>query len=251
MNKAYSNYHTHTTFCDGADAPEDIILHAISLGCPEIGFSGHSYTYFDESWCMSKEECEGYFSCITELKEKYKDKIKVYCGIEQDLWSDEPCDRYDIVVGGVHYVKKGDAFLPTDESGELTKKIVAEHYRGDYLAFCEDYFRDASLLYDRTKCDIVAHFDIITKFNEGDVLFDTSCERYRRAYLSALDILCKHPVKFEINTGAIARGYRKDPYPKIDIIDEIKKRGCELILSSDAHAKEGLLFGFDEYAYLV
>ena len=251
MKDKYSNYHTHTTFCDGKDTPEDMIIHAISLGCPEIGFSGHSYTYFDESWCMSKEETEGYFKCISALKEKYSDKIKVRLGIEQDLWSEEPTDRYDYVVGGVHYVKKEDSFLPTDESAELTKKIVAEHYRGDYISFCEDYFRDASLLYERTKCDIIAHFDIITKFNEGDILFDTSCERYRKAYLSALDILCKTPVKFEINTGAISRGYRTAPYPAPDIITEIKKRGSELILSSDAHAMEGLLFGFDKYACLL
>ena len=38
-----SNYHTHSTFCDGADSPEELVIEAIRLGCPEIGFSGHSY----------------------------------------------------------------------------------------------------------------------------------------------------------------------------------------------------------------
>ena len=133
----YSNYHTHTTFCDGNDTPEELIEHAISLGCPEIGFSGHSYTYFDESWCMSKEETQAYRECVLRLKEKYANKIKVLLGIEQDLWSEEPTDGYDFVIGGVHYVKHGNDFLPTDESAELTRKIIEDHYLGDALAFCE------------------------------------------------------------------------------------------------------------------
>ena len=44
-----SSYHTHTTFCDGKDSPEELVLEAIRLGCPEIGFSGHAHTAFDES----------------------------------------------------------------------------------------------------------------------------------------------------------------------------------------------------------
>ena len=39
----FSNYHTHTAYCDGADTPEELVLEAIRLGCPEIGFSGHSH----------------------------------------------------------------------------------------------------------------------------------------------------------------------------------------------------------------
>ena len=32
----FSNYHTHTTYCDGADTPEELVLEAIRLGCPEL-----------------------------------------------------------------------------------------------------------------------------------------------------------------------------------------------------------------------
>ena len=42
-----SNYHTHTLFCDGSDSPEELVLEAIRLGCPEIGFSGHSCLEID------------------------------------------------------------------------------------------------------------------------------------------------------------------------------------------------------------
>ena len=113
---------------------------------------------------------------------------------------------------------------------------------------CEKYYENASLLYERTKCDIVAHFDIITKFNESDVLFDTTDPRYVRAAERALDVLCATPAKFEINTGAISRGYRSEAYPSVSLLEKIKVRGSSLILSSDCHAKENLLYRFDDYA---
>ena len=44
-----NNYHTHTTFCDGADSPESLVQEAMRLGCTEIGFSGHSHLPEDDS----------------------------------------------------------------------------------------------------------------------------------------------------------------------------------------------------------
>ena len=82
---APSNYHTHTCYCDGADTPEELILEAIRLGCPAIGFTGHSYTPFDLSYCMTLENTERYNEEIPRLKEKYKGKINVLFGIEQDF----------------------------------------------------------------------------------------------------------------------------------------------------------------------
>ena len=38
------NLHTHTTYCDGNNSPEEMVLDAISAGFNVLGFSGHSYT---------------------------------------------------------------------------------------------------------------------------------------------------------------------------------------------------------------
>ena len=107
-----SNYHTHTIFCDGKDTPEELVQEAIRLGCPEIGFSGHSYTAFDESWCMSKEGTKEYKACVRSLQKKYAGQIRILLGVEQDLYSEEPTDEYDYIIGSVHYVKKGEVYLP-------------------------------------------------------------------------------------------------------------------------------------------
>ena len=51
------------------------------------------------------------------------------------------------------------------------------------------------------------------------------------------------PVTFEINYGAIARGYRKTPYPDPRITDTLTKRGAKIIKTSDCHDKRFLLYG--------
>ena len=96
-------------------------------------------------------------------------------------------------------------------------------------------------MYERTGCQIVGHFDLVTKFIEQGELFDTSHPRYRAAVLRALDCLCRHDVVFEINTGAIARGLRTSPYPEPWIREEIRARGKRFIRNSDCHKKELLL----------
>ena len=82
-----SNFHTHTSFCDGKDSAEELVLRAIELGCSEIGFSGHSFVEFDKECCMSITGCEEYKKEIIALREKYADKIKILLGVEQDIYS--------------------------------------------------------------------------------------------------------------------------------------------------------------------
>ena len=82
---------------------------------------------------------------------------------------------------------------------------MEQHYGGDFYAFAEDYYRLVGEVPERTGCQIVGHFDLITKFNEGDKLFDTGHPRYMRAALEALDRLAGRDVIFEITTGAMSR----------------------------------------------
>ena len=238
-----SNYHTHTRYCDGRDTPEELILEPIRLGCPEIGFSGHSYTPFDPSYCMSPEVCDLYYSEVRRLGKKYKDKIKVLCGIEQDYFSPAPTDRYDYVIGAVHYIEKNGVYLPVDKSSERQIADVKQYYGGDFYAYCADYYRLVGRIYEKTKCDIVAHFDLVTKFNETGDLFDTGDPRYVKAADEALAALLPCPVTFEINSGAIARGYRKTPYPEPRILDTLRQNGAKIIKTSDCHDKRFLLLG--------
>ena len=243
-----ANYHTHTVFCDGRNTPEELVQEAIRLGCPEIGFSGHSYTYFDESYCMSRAGTEEYKKTIRGLQEQYAGRIRIRLGVEQDYYSEEPTGDYDYVIGSVHYVKKDGVFLPVDESREQQLLAVGKYYGGDFYAFAEDYYRTVADLYRKTRCDVIGHFDLIAKFNEDGSLFDPAHPRYRKAAGDALEALLKTPAVFEWNTGAMARGYRTVPYPAPELARRIREAGGRLIFSSDCHEASQLLFGFETFA---
>ena len=97
-----SNYHTHTNFCDGKNTPEELVLEAIRLGCPKLGFSGHSYTFFDESYCMSQVGTLEYIRQVRALQEKYADRI-FFAHIRQLKLTGE----HDFCEAG-HLTKSGD-----------------------------------------------------------------------------------------------------------------------------------------------
>ena len=238
----------HTCYCDGEAAPEEMVKSAIDKGLTTVGISGHSYTFFDESYCMQKAAVPRYLAECRYLRAKYFDRIHVLCGVEQDYYSDYPTDEFDYVIGSVHYVKVDDEYIPVDESIEILKDAVYNHFGGDIYALCELYFATVADVVNKTDCDIIGHFDLISKFIEREPLFDTHHPRYVAAWQKAVDELLKHDVPFEINTGAISRGYRTSPYPNEEMIAYIKAHGGRLVLSSDAHSTDSIAYGFDRYS---
>ena len=147
--------HMHTCYCDGADAPEEMVRSAIEKGLHTVGISAHSYTFFDESYCMQKEEVPRYLAECRYLRAKYFDRIHVLCGVEQDYYSDYPTDDFDYVIGSVHYVKVDEEYFPVDESVEILKSAVDQHFGGDIYALCELYFSTVADVVNKTDCDII------------------------------------------------------------------------------------------------
>ena len=243
--------HVHTNYCDGKDSPRDIVLAAVDMGLETLGFSGHSYTDFDESYCMSMEGVKAYKEEIKALKEEFAGRIEILCGIEQDMFSREDTSDFDYVIGSAHYIYFENEFITVDWKPEILKDAADKYFCGDMLCLAEYYYDTVAGVAERTDCDIVGHLDLITKFNETDNLIDTQNPRYIAAWKKAVDRIMRKCTLFEINTGAISRGYRTGPYPSLDIIDYIKEKGGRFILSSDSHSKDTLCFCFDEYEHLI
>ncbi len=239
--------HVHTTYCDGNNTPEEMVLAAIEKGLDCIGFSVHAYMEKDHSYCIKKENIEKYKEEIRALKEKYKDDIIVLCGVEQDIFSRESTDDYDYVIGSVHYVGEGIPELCIDDTEKLFAEVAEKHFGGDFYAMVEEYYKIAAQLPEKVKPDIIGHFDIITKYNEGGKYFDEAHPRYVAAYKKAVDSLVKYGIPFEVNTGAIGRGYKTQPYPAKPIFDYIIEKGGDYVFSGDAHSREGLCFQFEKW----
>lgn len=243
--------HVHSVFSDGRDTPRDIVVSAIEKGIKTLGFSDHSYTEFDERYCIQSDKQAEYIRTINELKNEFSDKIKILCATEQDFYSTAPTSGYDYVIGSVHYVLIDVEYIPVDETADILKQAADKYFSGDILSLCEAYFENVGKVYEKTKCDIVGHFDLITKFNEQEQLFDENDPRYISAYRKAVDKIIEGCKVFEINTGAISRGYRTTPYPSENIRSYIRQKGGKFILSSDSHQKETLCFEFDKFRNLL
>lgn len=238
-----TNFHTHTTFCDGKNTPEEIVLFAIDRGYSSIGFSGHGYTPFDLRYCM--KDTEGYISAINSLKSKYKNKIQIYLGIEEDAFAPVKKEAFDYRIGSSHYFCVDEKYYPIDSNVDYFKKCI-EVFDNDILKLSEAYY-STFLNYIRTyKPDIIGHFDVITKFDESDLDMFLKNEKYIKISEKYMIEFLKSDIIFEVNTGAIARGYRKNPYPNDNLLYLIKKNDGKLMLSSDSHSIETIDFYFEE-----
>ncbi len=237
----------HTTFCDGKSTPEEMVKSAIEKGLSVVGISGHAPLPLDIEDTSSVKEWDvpAYRAEVAALKEKYKDKITVLCGIEQDYFSHLPTDGYDYVIGSVHEVLKNGTYYAVDAKPEKLKACIETEYNGDIYALCEDYYALVGEIVEKTNCDIIGHFDLVTKFIEKGLPFDTNHPRYVKAWQAAADKLLATGKIFEINTGAISRGWRSAPYPAPEILTYLKEHGGKAILNSDSHHADNIIYRFD------
>ena len=240
------NLHTHSTFCDGRNTPEEIVRHALSLGMDSIGFSGHSPMFYSALYKTLLKNNEGYRKEIARLKEKYKGQIHILCGLEIDMFAAEGQASYDYVIGSFHYFRFGEEYVLFDSSKEAVAQIIDRYFGGDGLAYAKAYYESLATLPSLMKADIIGHFDLITKHSENASFFDEDSPIYRKYALEALVALVEKNPIMEVNTGAIARGYRTTPYPSPFLLKEWHARGGEIVISSDCHNQDFLLCAYED-----
>lgn len=238
----YSNIHTHSTFSDGRHSLEENILSALEKNMLSLGFSDHSFTACDTSYCMREERYGDYLQDIARLKERYADKIPVYAGMELDYYSKPAAGGYDYIIASVHYIIRNGICYPIDHSPEQQRDCIENAFGGDVLAMAKCYFDMLCEHVERVKPTVVGHFDVITKFSQMPEEEDA----YREIAEQALRRVLKACPYVEVNTGAIARGWRKSPYLGRYLLKTLREEGGEVLLGSDSHHKDNLIFYFDE-----
>jgi len=251
MKKFLQNLHTHTTYCDGKLSAEEMVKAALQKSGDSLGFSEHSYVSFDEQYSMMPSDTPLYITEINNLKQKYKDEIEIYLGIEQDYFTDEVPEGLDYIIATVHHIEKEGKYITIDTSYENIQKIKDEYFAGDIYALTEAYYTVIGKLPKKFKIDIIGHLDLISKQNIGGRLFDETNPRYTIAATNAIEQILEKCKIFEINTGGMYRRKAPLPYPTPYLLNEIHKRGGEVLLSSDSHDAHSLYFKFDEMRELV
>lgn len=239
--------HTHSTFCDGKSSMAEMAAAACAAGVKHYGFSGHIHTPCpaDVGVCM-EADMGAYRAEALRLREEYAGRMEILLGIEWDACSDLPVpDWADYWIGSVHNLRCGDAYYCVDWKGEELERCRAEAFGGEMQAMIEAYYAAVAGV-AAMKPTVLGHIDLITKLNGEGRFFDEKAPAYCAAALAALQAADPKATLLEINTGAMARGYRKTPYPALFLLKEWKRMGGEIILTADAHAAEGILFGYRE-----
>ncbi len=245
------NLHTHTTYCDGKDTPREVIEIAIKKGFTSVGFSEHSYMHYSPYHSMMEEKTPEYIKQIKALKDEYKGTFDVYCGIEFDMYSMLDLSPFDYVIGSFHYFHIGDEYVGFDRSQDEVAHVINTYFDGNGMAYAKKYYHDLAMLPSYGKIDVLGHFDLVAKHSDNTVFFDGTSKEYLSYAVEAAEVLFKKVPLFEVNTGAISRGYRKTPYPSLEILKELKRIGFGAIISSDCHDANTLECGFDSAKELL
>ena len=238
--------HNHTAFDDGRHSPAEMAAAAFDAGLSGLGLTAHS-PMDGEFWTVKPERMAEYRAELARLRAAYAGRMGVWCGLEFDLTSDNKwLDGFDYVIASVHALETPRGLWALDDNRERSRRMIVIAFDGDADAAAEAYFRKVKEIACIDEADIVGHFDLITKFDEPEPLYDASSPRYRSAALDTMEALVKVGKIFEINTGAMSRGYRSSPYPAADLLRALHELGGRITITADAHSRENLTFAFDQ-----
>ena len=256
------NLHMHSTWDDGKCSVEEMILASKAAGLRSVGVSVHApMESGGAGWACPKDNLEKYIAEVRALKEKYAGVIDVYLGVEWDVLSDIDLALYDYAIGSAHCISVPmnlpencppelakqfqTDYLAVDESADATRRMLEGRFGGDADTVAEKYFAELEKVAAKDGVDIVGHFDLLTKFDETHHFFQENSPRYRAAAERAMKKLVDAGKIFEVNTGAISRGYRTSPYPSMQWLKLLREFGGRVTVSADAHHTSGVTCAFD------
>ena len=168
-----SSVHCHSTLCDGKNTLQEMAGAACAQGLTTLGFSGHSYTKPDREYCMTPGRTAQYRATIAKLKNEYRGKVDILCGIEWDLLSEGTPKGFDYWIGSAHhlYGKNTGKYYEIDFRPEDLRDCINNDFDGDPLAAVEAYFAEVEKIAAK-KPDILGHIDLVKKLNaDGVILF--------------------------------------------------------------------------------
>jgi len=246
----WTNYHTHSQFCDGSAGLHAIVSAAQRLSMPAIGLSSHAPLPFQKRWSMKTENLRRYLGEIKTLKRK-RVGIQVYTGLEVDYIPSQisPSDfvqLLDYTIGSIHFVDRLPDGSPWEIDSTLSafKAGLSAIFSNNVRAAVSRYFELTREMIINGRPDIVGHLDKIKIHNRHYPFFRENEGWYRAEINETLDVIRHAGTIVEVNTRGIYTGKTDDVYPSRWILKLISEKSIPVTLSSDAHHPSELLNGF-------
>lgn len=277
-----TNYHTHTFFCDGLDSPKDLCKEAIAKDFTHLGLSSHSLFPFSSEGHIHPLKHTEYLFAVAQCKEDYKDKLNILCGFEAEYIPGVCIPNIDIarqkikslntnsinpttlkdpvnsinskvktnidldyLIGSVHYIPCKTGIFAVDGKKEDLQEGINKGFNADGKALVQEYFALEKELLQKGKFTILAHIDLVRKYNLALNFFDPRDSWYKSEIKALAKQIKKAGIITEINMGAIYRAKLKEPYPTFDFLCLLQQNNIPITLSSDCHNKKNLDACFD------
>ena len=249
------NYHTHTSFCDGRQDAEEIVHKAIELGFKAIGFSGHAPSALNANWQMKPEGFIAYKKQINELRNKYRQLIQIYLGLEADFITDlaSPLDfkndKLDYIIGSVHFVKSPiveNKYLTIDASSELYQNGLSNYFDNDVKLLVKEYYKAVNEMVLNHTPDVIGHLDLVKKFNRNTKFFSENEKWYTAEVEKTIEIISKTNSIVEINTRGFYRNLTTEFYPSNYILNLCRELNVPVMINTDTHHSLELTLGKSE-----
>lgn len=253
-----SNYHIHTTYCDGKNTAVEMAKAAYDAGLTDIGFSGHAPLKYPDDWTMPEKDLPDYLADVRKLKQDYAGKMNIACGLEMDYYMDTQAlsvlekkvlPKLDYWIGSIHCIgEAGDGEVCYfDDTVDSMAHGIDKIFDGDVRATVEAYYNSVATMAKTTHPDIIGHMDLIKKTNEANRFFDETAAYYVDAWHDALDVINKTDCIIEINTGGVYRYGKRLLYPSEAMIDEILAKHIPITVNGDSHETAAIDFGLNTF----
>lgn len=250
----WSNYHTHSHYCDGKMAPVDYADQARQYHMYNLGFSSHAPVPFDCKWCMKHDDLDNYLSTIDGLKSDYRD-LDIYKSLEIDFIPEviSPEDfksKLDYTIGSIHFVEHDREGRPWEIDGLHSVFLdgLEKIFNNDIRAAVSRYFELTRQMVSQSHPTIIGHLDKIKIQNIENKFFDENDAWYRDEIRKTLKIISEEGGIVEVNTRGLYQKKSKTTYPSPWILDIIRDLHIPVTLSSDAHHPADLVNQFEEAA---
>jgi histidinol-phosphatase (PHP family) len=255
-----ASYHTHNEYCDGTGAIEEVVQAAIAAGLTQLGISSHAPLPFETDWTMPADRLANYVREVRDLKERYRNQIRIMLGAEIDFIPDPRINAFqeewilphgfDYFVGSVHFLGFGYPPQSFDGTEHEYREILRTDYRGDVEAMVVDYYSRVRRMLDLPGVAIAGHLDLIKRWNADHTYFTGDEPWYRDAVEETLTAISAAGTIVELNTAGWHKGLG-EPYPARWILERCRDRAIPIVLNSDSHTPGEVTRGFEEGSPLL
>jgi histidinol-phosphatase (PHP family) len=247
----WSNFHTHSNFCDGKGAIEEYMKRAEADGIKSIGFSSHAPLPFPCKWSMKGESLPVYLKEIESLKPVFQ-HMEIYKGLEVDfipgeISPNEFRGRLDYTIGSIHFVDHFEGKRwEIDNTLEIFKEGLKNIFESNIQKAVTRYYQLTREMIMKSPPDIIGHLDKIKMHNFRHPLFEESELWYRQEIDKTLELIRQGNTIIEVNTRGLYQNRSSTTYPSPWVLDRVCELGIPVTLSSDAHHPAELTKEFEE-----